>query len=41
MRGGVTVADLLYNTDYEDFEIIAKVISENVEATKTSKMPLI
>ena len=41
LRGGATAEALLNDTDYEDFEIISKIIKENVEATKTTKMPLV
>jgi hypothetical protein len=41
MRGGVTVNDLLDRYSYEDREIFYKIISDNIEATKNSGLPLI
>ena len=41
MRGGVTVDQLMYNTDLEDQEIMSHIIKENIENTKTAKMPLL
>ena len=41
MRGGVTVNDLLHTYSYEDRQFIYAVISENVEATRESNMPLL
>ena len=41
MRGGVDSAHLLNDTDVEDISIISKIISENIESTKKSGMPLI
>ncbi len=41
MRGGVSVHDLLYDTDIEDQEIMNNIIKDNIENTKNAKMPLI
>jgi uncharacterized protein (DUF433 family) len=41
MRGGVTVNDLLQVYDHRDREMIYKVIKENLEATKETRMPLL
>lgn len=41
MRGGVSVEKYLYDMDLEDREIIQKIIKENVENTKNTKMPLL
>lgn len=41
MRGGVSIDQILYDTDLEDHEIITKIIKDNIENTKNSKMPLI
>jgi hypothetical protein len=41
MRGGVSVNDLLYDTDLEDQEIMNNIIKQNIENTKSAKMPLI
>jgi hypothetical protein len=41
MRGGVTIEQLLYNTDLEDQEVMSNIIKENIENTKNAKMPLI
>tara|TARA_B100000900_G_scaffold410071_1_gene427148 strand:+ start:3944 stop:4123 length:180 start_codon:yes stop_codon:yes gene_type:complete len=41
MRGGVTVSELLYDTDLEDQEIMNNIIKQNIENTKNAKMPLI
>jgi hypothetical protein len=41
MRGGVTIEQLLYDTDIEDQEVMSRIIKENIENTKTAKMPLI
>jgi hypothetical protein len=38
MRGGLTI-DLAYQTDYQDREIIGKIIEENLEITGKSKLP--
>lgn len=41
MRGGVDAAHLMNDTDVEDIGIISKIVSENIESTKKSGMPLI
>lgn len=41
MRGGVSSHDLLSCTDLEDLQIISNIVSENIESTKKSGMPLI
>lgn len=41
MRGGVSVEQFLYEMDIEDREIIQKIIKENIENTKTARMPLV
>lgn len=41
MRGGVSVEQILYDTDLEDHDIIQRIIKDNVENTKNAKMPLI
>jgi hypothetical protein len=41
MRGGLSVEQLLYDTDLEDHDIISSIIKDNIENTKNSKMPLI
>ena len=41
MRGGISVDQILYDTDLEDHDIISKIIKDNIENTKNSKMPLI
>ena len=41
MRGGVTVNDLLYLYGFEEREMIAKIIKENIEATEKTKLPLL
>lgn len=41
MRGGVTSDDLFHKYSFEDREIISRIITENIEATKKSGMPLI
>jgi hypothetical protein len=38
MRGGVSYEDIL-NMSFEEREIIAKIVEDNLETTKTSKMP--
>ena len=39
LRGGSSYADLMYDTDLE--EIIGKLIKDNIENTKNSRLPLI
>ena len=41
MRGGVSVHDLMYDTDLEDQEIMNNIVKQNIENTKNAKMPLI
>ena len=41
MRGGVTVNDLLHIYSFEDREAAYSIIKENMEATKTTQMPLL
>jgi|TARA_B110000305_G_scaffold189217_1_gene211166 hypothetical protein len=41
MRGGVSVEQILYDTDLEDHEIMSNVVKDNIENTKNSKMPLL
>lgn len=41
MRGGVSISEILYDTDIEDQEIIQRIIKDNIEITKTAKMPLL
>jgi hypothetical protein len=38
MRGGITLSEM-YQTDREDRELIAKLISENLETTKETRLP--
>jgi hypothetical protein len=38
MRGGITLVEM-YNTDYEDRDVIAKLIESNLETTNKTKMP--
>jgi len=41
MRGGVSVNDLMDRYSVEDIELMSEIISENIELTKTSRMPLL
>jgi uncharacterized protein (DUF433 family) len=41
MRGGVSVQELLHVYDADDRAMIYRVIKENIEATKESRMPLL
>lgn len=41
MRGGVSINDLMYNYSYEDREIMSKIIKDNIELTKETRMPLL
>lgn len=41
MRGGITVDQLMYDTDIEDQEIMLTIIKENIDNTKNTKMPLL
>lgn len=40
MRGGVSSQDLFHVYSYEDRKIINGIIKENIENTKSSRMPL-
>lgn len=41
MRGSVSIETLMYDTDLEDHDIIQVIIKDNIELTKTAKMPLL
>jgi len=41
MRGGVNINDLFHTYSLEDINLINEIIKENMEATKSSGMPLI
>lgn len=41
MRGGVSSSDLMYDTDVGDFEILNKIIEENIDTTKKTQMPML
>lgn len=41
MRGGVTSYELFYIYSVEDRSIINRIIKENIENTKSSRMPLL
>ena len=41
MRGGLSVETLMYNTDVIDQDVISRIIKDNIENTKNSKMPLL
>jgi|TARA_B100000035_G_scaffold119657_1_gene101484 hypothetical protein len=41
LRGGISVHDLLYDTDIGDNEIISNIIKDNIENTKNARMPLL
>ena len=41
MRGGVNVNDLFHTYSAEDLNIMADIIKENIETTKSAQMPLI
>ena len=38
MRGGVTLSEM-YASSFEDREVMAKLVKENMETTKKTKMP--
>jgi hypothetical protein len=38
MRGGVTL-DEMYNTDPTQRELISEIVGENLETTKTTRLP--
>lgn len=41
MRGGVSSYDLFHVYSYEDREILAKIIDENIKASEEAGLPLI
>ena len=41
MRGGVDSHTLKHDTDLEDFQIMNKIIMNNIENVKNSGMPII
>jgi hypothetical protein len=41
MRGGIRFQHLMYDTDIEDVEIIQNIIKDNIENTKSSRLPLL
>tara|TARA_Y200000002_G_scaffold372699_1_gene370838 strand:- start:1587 stop:1766 length:180 start_codon:yes stop_codon:yes gene_type:complete len=41
MRGGVNSHTLLHDTDLEDFDIMQKIVMNNIENVKNSGMPII
>ena len=41
MRGSMSYHDLMYKISSEDIEIFTRIIKDNIEATKESKLPLI
>lgn len=41
MRGSVSIDTLMYDTDIEDQDILQNIIKDNIELTKTAKMPLL
>jgi hypothetical protein len=41
MRGGVDSHTLMHDTDLEDFQIMNKIIMNNIENVKNSGMPII
>jgi hypothetical protein len=41
MRGGVSSEDLFHTYTYEDRQIMNQIIKDNIEATKSSKLPLL
>jgi len=41
MRGGVTSEELFWKYSLEDREIISKIISDNIETTNKTGLPLI
>jgi len=40
MRGGLSVTEA-YELSYEDRQIISKIIKDNIDMSKKSKMPII
>ncbi len=41
MRGSIQYDQLLYQYSYEDRSLMYEIIKDNIEATKTSGLPLI
>jgi hypothetical protein len=41
MRGGISSQDLMHVYSHEDRGIMSAIIKDNIEATKSSKMPLV
>jgi hypothetical protein len=41
MRGGVSSDDLFHKYSYEDRQILNEIIKDNIEATKSSRLPLV
>ena len=41
MRGGVDSHILLHDTDLEDFEVMNKIVMENIKNAKDTGMPII
>jgi|TARA_B110000977_G_scaffold91250_1_gene121099 hypothetical protein len=41
MRGGVNAQELLCDTDLDDLGILHTIVKENIEFTKSTKMPFI
>lgn len=41
MRGSLSYYDLMHTLNQEDREVLNKIIKENIELTKESKMPFL
>jgi hypothetical protein len=41
MRGGVNINDLLHKYSFDDREAIYAIVTENLEVTKISGLPLL
>jgi len=41
MRGGVQYDQLLYQYSYDDRSLMYEIVKENIEATKSSGLPLL
>ncbi len=41
MRGGVNIIDLFHTYSQDDLDILNRIIKENIELTKESRMPLL
>jgi hypothetical protein len=41
MRGGVNITDLFHTYSQDDLDILNRIIKENIELTKESRMPLL